>query len=567
MLASWLPTAFVRHRTPLLLAGLLLIAGVLRAWDLGGVPPGLYCDEVALGVNARCLAEDGSDLKGERWPVYVHEATFELYGSRRIVYQPIYQYSLLPFVKCFGLSAASIRWPSVLWGLAGIAAAFALGRELFGTPAGLAAAASLALSPWHQLFSRVCLEVVSLTPLLALGVLALFQGLERPRRLAVGMGILALSTYAYPAARLFVPLLVLGFALFHARELRRPGSGVLPALAVALVVGLPNLYLLLTDPNQGRMNSLFIFKVGLEREAAVRYLDASAFENWWASILLDHAVLRIPFVFLYNYATLQSPAFLFLSGDPNVRHALQGLGMYPLFTLPLYAAGLVVLVRRRRDPRCRFLLLWLLLWPVASSLTVDSPHAIRAFVALPAIDLVMALGLLELLAAASAPAAEGWTPRLATVFLWFCLLRAPYEVYSYQRHLHDGYPGYSHEAWDGGIEAGFHRIAEHRRPGETVHVSSSVHNAWLNVLFFAPSPGPLPARSPDGPPEPPLPPGFRVVRPRRLARLSTSAGLWLLKAPELSEMKDAVVLSELRHPDGRPNLVLARTAPPGDAPR
>jgi len=546
-----------------LLTLIVLAAGALRIYKLEEVPPGVYCDEVALGVNAKFLGTTGASLKGKSLPLYVHEASFEQYGSKKIVYQPIYQYTVVPFVELMGLSATSVRLPSVLFGLAGILAAHLLARTLFGVSVGLWTAALLAVSPWHHQFSRIGFEVTSLTPLLALGTWLLWRGLERPRLLTAGAAVLGLATYAYPAARLFVPLLALGFAIVHWRELRINWRPAMNAAAVAALVGLPNLYLLLTDPNQGRMNYLFIFNAETRNEAAVRALESSVFENWWAVLILDHPVLRIPFVFLYNYFSHLSPAFLFHSGDANARHALQGLGMEHVFSAPLLAAGLVALFRRRAEAASRLVLWWFLTWPIPASLTIDCPHATRGFTNFPSIEITMALGLQFLFRHAADVVRFRGPVRLKSAVagcaLWFAILRSPHDLVGFLLHYHKDYPVYSAEAWDAGVGPAFRLARRVALDGEPITVSYGIHNAWLNTLFFT-NADPRTLAPPARTGEPPLPHGYHVSR---LARSGARrAGLWIIKAEEERELPEARVVARIPYPDGDPNLLIVRVERP-----
>ena len=550
---------FLTRERSMLLA-ILLAAATLRLWGLGSVPPGVYCDEAAMGTNAKMLGLTGRTLKGEVLPLWVHEATFERYQSYQIVYQPVYQYTLVPFVRLFGLSSFVVRLPSVLYGVLGVLAVYLFGRGLYGATVGLAAAGLLAISPWHHHYSRICFEVISLPVFLAFGFHLLFRGLERPRCLAGGAVLLALSTYAYPAGRLFVPILLLTFAALHPRELWGARRAVLAAAGAAALVAVPNLYVLLTDPNQGRMHNLFIWGTDIANENAVLWLREAAKGGGWAATVLESRPLLLPFVFGFNWLSHLSPSFLFISGDGRAIYAAQGLGMCYFFVAPLLAMGLWTLARRWRERKGLFLLAWFLTWPIPASLTIHAPHGTRGMTNFPVIEIISAVGLVAIFTAARPaflpPRSTSWKVALAAVAACYVAIRVPIEVTGYLRNYHREFPVYAAKWFDQGVGDGIRRLAAERREGEELYVSPRVHNAYLNILFFADVDyRALDPRTPDH--DGLLPTGWHVAWPEKLYSREPK-GLWLIQSEEKEEHPKAQVVAKIDYPDGAPHLYVLR---------
>lgn len=545
-------------REALVLAAILLMAAGLRLVRLDVVPPGLYVDEVAMSVNARLLGTTGRSLKGDRFPLYVHEATFERYGVPRIIYQPVFQYAMVPFASLFGCSPWTIRLPSVLFGLAGILGAYFLGRQLFEhSTLPLLAAASLAVSPWHHHFSRIGFEAISLLPFVCFGLGLVLRGLKGGRGLVGGAAVLAAGTYAYPTARLFVPLLMLGVAVLYYPRLRERWKEALVAVAVAAVVAAPNLVLILSDPNQQRMKDLLIWSGSIDSEPAVQSLRGS---GGAAEAILSRRPLLIAYVFGYNYLHLVSPVFLFLAGDTNPRHAFPGAGMLTISMLPLVATGLLTWIRGIRGREQRLLLWWFVLWPIPSSLTTESPHAIRALVALPLLDYAAAVGLLELFQHGGPAALRAqrfaWKSGLASVLLWFALLRGPYDLASYLWSYHRDYPALSAAAWNAGQAQAFRLLRDQRREAEPLFISSRVENAWLNALFHLGTEH-LRTLPPSEWREHPLPDGVQVVGPASKDP-TPPRGLGVITAKESPAFPGATIVGEIPYADGTPNLIVVR---------
>jgi 4-amino-4-deoxy-L-arabinose transferase-like glycosyltransferase len=451
------------------------------------------------------------------------------------------------------------------FGLLGIGATFLLGSALFGRRVGIAAAALLAVAPWHLHMSRVGFEAVSLPALVALGAWQLVRGLERPRSLAIGAGLLALATYAYPVGRVFVPLLLAGFALAYGRRILAERRALALALLVFAAVLVPNVHALATGADRARLRETLLPWADLRRAPAVGWLEARRGQSPLVDALLADRALLIPFAFAWNYAVHLSPRFLFLEGDPNQRHHPTSLGACPLFYAPLLLVGLVALARRRREPASRLLLWWLFTWPIPASLTIDAPHAIRAICALPALELTAALGLVTL---ATPRAAAGRRRALGRAAAAALAAAAVAETAAFVRFYHGRYRVGSALAWQAGVGPALAEVARRRHAHPRTFLSTSVFGIHAFVLFF----GDLdPARlDPHEDPARQLEEnGYRIARPGETVA-TRPRDLWLVSAPErrLAPWRE---LASFPYPDGSPNLYVvewpgrAGSDPPGAA--
>ena len=209
---------------------LFFLGAFARLYRFGSAPPGLNQDEAFAAYEAWALLRYGVDSSLHPWPVYL-----TAWGSGM---NALESWLMLPFLALFGVKTWVVRLPQLLVGLSSIPAAFLLGRRFSGTRGGLAAAAVLALCPWHILLSRWALES-NLAPGLLLWGLAFFcKGREDGRFLPVSALFYGLSLYAYSAIWPVMPVL-LGLMLLYARPrfdrwLLLAGL-VLAALALPLV--------------------------------------------------------------------------------------------------------------------------------------------------------------------------------------------------------------------------------------------------------------------------------------------------------------------------------------------
>ena len=178
---------------------------LLRTVHFGSIPAGLNQDEASVGYDAWCLAHFGTEgIEGVRWPV--HLVSWGDGGNAS------YAYMAMPFVA-FSLSPFMLRLPMLLSALASLYLAWFISRRLFDEKAAWAAAAVVALSPWHIMLSRWALDCNAL-PFLFLCALALLViAVDASRKvtwLVFACVMFGVSVYSYGAAYLAVPMFVLG---------------------------------------------------------------------------------------------------------------------------------------------------------------------------------------------------------------------------------------------------------------------------------------------------------------------------------------------------------------------
>jgi hypothetical protein len=176
----------------------LLIAGaaVLRFTALGGYPTGLFCDEAADGYNAYSLLHTARDEHGRLLPLFIWSFFAFKY--------PLYIYPTTLWVGLFGLTELATRFQSALYGTAGVAVAFLIARQIFSPAAGLAAAAALAVMPWHFHFSRISFSLTGYAFFFGL-VTSLARAVGDPAERRIGCSPLFFAAPASTPSPLQVP--------------------------------------------------------------------------------------------------------------------------------------------------------------------------------------------------------------------------------------------------------------------------------------------------------------------------------------------------------------------------
>ncbi|NLE46232.1 MAG: glycosyltransferase family 39 protein [Chloroflexi bacterium] len=342
---------------------ILLLAALLRFWNLGDVPPGLAHDEVANWLIAR-------DILSGQHAIYFTAA----YG-----HEPLYQYIQAGSVAVLGDHWLGIRYPSAALGLLGLAVTYVLVRRLFSVSTALLSATWLAISFWSVFYSRVGLRAISLTVTAALFAYYLFRALEPRSTQERGVACwlwaglyLGLSAYTYMAARILpiIVIVLLGYLLLFHAPARRCWWRMIAMLGVAASVGAPLVVWLLANPGaEHRISEI--------QEPMIRLLSGDP-GPVWNNLIANLKMFTI-------------------AGDPWPRQNVPGR---PIFADPLSAAlfyiGLVVALRYWRQPRYGFLVIWLLGSLGPSVATTDPPSSIRGVLGLVTVFTLPSLAITEM---------------------------------------------------------------------------------------------------------------------------------------------------------------------------
>ncbi len=367
------------------LVGTIVTLVALRLALLPRTPPGFYVDEAAGAAHAKAMLESGTNAHGGSWPLFS-----ESLGGGYTT--PVYLYPLTEWARIFGLSETSLRCFSQVMTLGAIGLLALGARYWLGTRFALTLAVVGLALPWGWLQGSLAWDPALVPFLITLAFLCfsvlLFSGRPPHRWLAaVGLPLALVGlAYLYPPCRASVPLLAL---LFYGLLLRRrviPLWWVGASAVVTAVLALPLLDFLDTPEARSRSAVLSV------------YTDASAWDG-------TAAVLA-------NFWQLLSPVFLFLEGDPNLRHSTGRQGMLglaslvPALVLLAYLAHLLVrwrTTRTRTDqekgplPPASLLMVVAVVGAMAgllgSALTYEGqPHSLRGCAAWPFLAILLTMG-------------------------------------------------------------------------------------------------------------------------------------------------------------------------------
>lgn len=378
-------------KTNLIGYGLLLIFLILGLWlriyKLSEVPQGFNWDEAANGYNAYSLLKTGKDEFGKPWPLMMKSFGEYKTGIGSII--------LVPVIKVLGLSVFSVRLPNAILGSFLILAVFYLSLQIFKqiVPASLTAGL-IAISPWAIHTSRFALEWYLGLPLMILGISLLIDENKNKFRLPLAAILLASSLYFYASIKLVLPLLLLTYIIIYRQALRRNIKGILIGIFLGTLTLLP---LLMSMKNNNWLNRAK--KVSIFNETKIDELNEGLYRY-------TIAALPSPFIRVINnklvffgkeladkYLQVFSVDFLLLGKEPSPMMEIPQVGKIYLISLPFLILGIFEAIKKKSKAD-KFLLTWLLLAPIPSILTTDSPHSLRAILLLPVLEIFVVKGFL-----------------------------------------------------------------------------------------------------------------------------------------------------------------------------
>lgn len=187
---------------------IIFISLIIRLWQYGIIPGGMNQDGAMAAVDAKALAEYGTDRYGMHMPVH-----FTAWGDSQM--NVLMSYCMIPFFKIFGMSVITARLPILIVSMAGLIALYFVVRRLFGVRAAQIVLILASCNPWHFIQSRWALEANMFPHMFIIGLMFLLIGLEKKRRYVyLSMIFFALCMYSYGISFYTVPVFLLVVCIY-----------------------------------------------------------------------------------------------------------------------------------------------------------------------------------------------------------------------------------------------------------------------------------------------------------------------------------------------------------------
>ena len=333
----------ISSREWLAVVAVLLLAFALRVIDLSQVPPGLHNDEVVAAKLAERV------MNGDIAMFYPEDT-----GS-----EPLHYFVSGLVMRIWGSSVWALRWTSVILSLIALCVIWALARRLFGSVVALVAESGFAVVFWTVEFGRIVSPVVIMVPLVTLSAYLYWRGRDGHGRrewllYSLSGVALGLALLAYTASRI-IPVVFVIFGLYAAITQRAQwkrwlGSTIVVA-GVAVLVASPMFIDLAQHPEYDQLSFFDIDRPLVE--------------------LANGNVLP---VIETSLRTLGMFAFV---GDPLPYYDVPDRPVLEPLGALLLAAGLLVCLRRWRQPVYGFVFLWFFVSLTPGMLSQPAPNYTR----------------------------------------------------------------------------------------------------------------------------------------------------------------------------------------------
>lgn len=333
----------------ILISLILLLALVLRFWEFGNIPAGIYVDEAARGVNAYSLLKTGKDEYGKQFPVMMR--SFGTYSSA------LYDYLTIVPVFFLGLNEVSVRLISLISGM--LLVGFVIWQ--FGLLLGLI----IAITPIFVFTSRIAYEPNLGLALLVIGSVLTFKTTRNAKLLLISFPILSLSAYGYHAERFLALIIILFLTVKFWKKL--PRNIVLISLILALAIQIP------------------IFLVSFTEGAYARL----------AGLSVEGTIIDRVLSFITLYIAYFSPDNLFSRPDPDPQRSFVDLSVFYWWMFIPFMFGILIFLKEKRwrEINDQYFLVLLLFSPIIGALTKDYFSTFRVLPFFLTIAWIISLGL------------------------------------------------------------------------------------------------------------------------------------------------------------------------------
>lgn len=367
-----------------LLILIMLLALLLRTWQLGSLPVGLSNDELSGVLHGYSILNSGFTMALTPWWqailfVSPHSPTAELHG-----------FFTIPGIALFGLNLWGARIGTAMAGVISVGLIYILILQLSKSRGyALTAALFLAISPWHIYLTRTVFDTPFGFTLILAGLCCVFSN-RKVLQVLSGL-FLILAFHSYIAFKLVIPLLLLvllGY-LWVTRGLNRDRIIGLLLAGVWIVIYIP-LFLLFSDHSS--------------RLAEVSSLNSSTYGVTVQKLRAESALPGVISIVLYNKYSVQlweyvvkffglfSTGVLFSGDFFDIAFAVPRHGLMYLFDAVFLPVGLYFLWRRQRWLFWLFVLLGLVSMLPGVVSRVSTSYLFRSHAALISLICISAYG-------------------------------------------------------------------------------------------------------------------------------------------------------------------------------
>lgn len=458
----------------LLVIFIVVLAFVLRTYQVTKVPPSLSWDEVSIGYNAFSILKTARDEHSKFLPL----DAFAAYGDYK---PPLAIYATVPFVAVFGLTDLAIQLPSAIFGTLTVLLTYFLVRELIKQKSEalpILSATILAVSPWHINLSRGGFEANIALFFVVLGTWLTLSARKHPKLWLITWLPFVAAIYTFNSARVFSILFVPALIIFTYRNIKKNLKLFIYGVIIAALCTAPTIPFLFSQQARLRFNEVNIFTDSSIVETANTRIARTP-----GNIVGDFVNnRRVGYArsFLIHFMDNIEPNFLFVKGDGNPKFSIQDVGELYLIEAPFLVIGIFSLFMW--NPWIAGLLLyWIIAAIIPAATARETPHALRILNSLPTWHIFIAFGILT-----SGSYVKRITAKRYVLYGLIALIVALY-TFSTAYYLHDYYRHYPIEysgEWQYGYREALARIKPISDKYDKIVITDVIGRPYMYTLFY-----------------------------------------------------------------------------------
>lgn len=367
----------MKIKTTIILAGIVLLSLFFNLYNFGGAPACFNADEAAFSYNAYSILKTGRDEYGTFLPLRLKS-----FGDYKL---PLFSYLSVPFIGLFGLNEMGARLPNTFLAILFPIAVFYFVRELFARDdVSLVASFLSATTLAFHILSRQAHEGYLAALLVTVTGIFFIRLLKKAtlRDTIIFLISALLTLFSYQSSRVLIGIYFLCALIYFIP--RKKGYWILGGfLAVLLLFTVTDV---IYKPARVA-NLLFINNPGYS-------LNLNELRGEGGTRLTYNKLVYAPKILAVETLKYLSPQFLLDSGDENPRFGYKGMGVITPAVYLFLFVGLYFMFKDRE--RWRYILLaFLLLTPVAASLSWAGVSLTRSFYLFVPISIIAAYGLVK----------------------------------------------------------------------------------------------------------------------------------------------------------------------------
>ncbi|MDD4938279.1 MAG: glycosyltransferase family 39 protein [Candidatus Shapirobacteria bacterium] len=464
-------------KNKIIFISLLLLAFLLRFWQLNKFPVSPNWDEISHGYNAYSLLKTGKDQWGISWPIF----NFRAYGDYPTT---INMYLSIPFIYLFGLNVWSIRLISALCGFGFVIVSYFLGKEIFkNKKLSYLLMFLVVISPWTFFPSRGVFQATVAQFFFSLGILFLIKSIKKINFFPLGIFFSSISAYAYHNTKIIIPILLLVYFVIFWKKLKlkfyQHKKPFLFGFLILFVLITPQIINVFNKDAQAR--SRWVFAINPATINQIENNRNNFTGNPLIGKLLYNRVTTFSLITAKNYLGFLNPKILFFNSTQNFQFNIPNTGVLYSICLPFYYIGLIFLITKffKKDKKSIFLILWFLIGLVPAVVTVGDFPIIRAMTILPLPQIFIVFGLSQTIIFLK-------KDKIKTSFLTLFLIILSIQSFKYFQKYFTTYATDHSNSWQYGYQQVVDFIKSNYHDYDQIILTKKYGEAHEFILFYWP---------------------------------------------------------------------------------